>query len=153
MQTTRYELYRLAGLLHDVGHYPFSHTFEDAVSTYYQDRFQPDLFTYADQSSQAETGPHISETHDQIFTSLDHEDVGRRLLRRDPEITAVLASYDINPADIDRIFSRQPSDDGKIPRFANLTQLRLGCRPYRLSVANCKAHWPTLRIGRHRVFA
>ena len=120
IEDDEYELYRLAGLLHDVGHYPYSHTFEDAVSTYYQDRFQPDMFTYADESSQAETWPHLSETHDQKLTSLDHEDVGRMLLKRDPEITEVLASYDIDPSDIDRIFSRQPSDDGQIPRFANL---------------------------------
>ena len=51
IEDDEYELYRLAGLLHDVGHYPYSHTFEDAVSTYYQDRFQPDMFTYADESS------------------------------------------------------------------------------------------------------
>ena len=120
IEDDEYELYRLAGLLHDVGHYPYSHTFEDAVSTYYQDRFQPDLVTNADESSQVETGPHLSETHDQTLTSLDHEDVGRTLLKRDPEITAVLASYGIDPSDIDRIFSRQPSDDGQIPRFANL---------------------------------
>ena len=81
IEDEEYELYRLAGLLHDVGHYPYSHTFEDAVSTYYQDRFQPDLFTYADESSQAETWPHLSETHDQTLTSLDHEDVGRTLLK------------------------------------------------------------------------
>ena len=120
IEDDEYELYRLAGLLHDVGHYPYSHTFEDAVSTYYQDRFQPDLVTNADESSQVETGPHLSETHDQTLTSLDHEDVGRTLLKRDPEITAVLASYGIDPSNIDRIFSRQPSDDGQIPRFANL---------------------------------
>ena len=120
IEDDEYELYRLAGLLHDVGHYPYSHAFEDAVSTYYQDRSQPALFDYADESSQVETGPHPSETHDQTLTSLDHEDVGRTVLKRDPEITTVLASYGIDPSAIDRIFSRQPSDDGHVPRFANL---------------------------------
>ena len=42
------------------------------------------------------------------------------LLKKDPEIKAVLESYDVDPLDIDRIFSRQPSDEGHIPRFANL---------------------------------
>lgn len=120
IEDKEYELYRLAGLLHDVGHYPFSHTFENAVSTYYQDHFQPDLFDHSAQTSEGETQSVSDEAAAQTLHSLDHEDVGRELLDYDPEIAGVLEKYEVDPADIHRIFSRQPSKDGQVPRFANL---------------------------------
>ena len=82
--------------------------------------FQPDLFAYSAQILQGETQSVSDEATAQTPASLDHEDVGRELLDHDQEIADVLKKYEIDPADIHRIFSRQPSKDGQVPRFANL---------------------------------
>ena len=120
LEDADYELYRLAGLLHDVGHYPFSHTFENAVSTFYQNQSQPMLFL-DDTDSAAHPGQlHPYDGSKTTIDSLSHEEVGKLLLEIDPEVNEVLAKYEINPSSIHQIFSRDSSQTGNVPAFANL---------------------------------
>jgi HD superfamily phosphohydrolase len=71
-----WQRYRLAALLHDVGHYPFSHAFENALK-------------------RADRGQRV-----------DHEVVGTMVLKHNPELHDVLSSYGYDPTSISAIFNR-----------------------------------------------
>lgn len=80
IQANDIQLYRLAALLHDVGHYPFSHAMEDAIGDYYG------------------TGsPALVSGHTK---PLDHEALGWHLIAHDDELSAKLAASKIDPKDI-----------------------------------------------------
>ena len=115
-----YELYRLAGLMHDIGHYPFSHTFENAVSKFYQKQSQPKLFIEPLATDDDTGQPLPLDGNVQPINSLKHEEVGWMLLETDPEIKDVLTKYAIDARAIHEIFSRDSSDARTLPRFANL---------------------------------
>ena len=115
-----YELYRLAGLLHDIGHYPFSHTLEGAISEYYRNESQPLLITSASEPTGNQETLSPYDGNDGKANSLTHEAVGGLLLEADEEINGVLAKYGIDPKSIHGIFTRRLSETGSAPNLANL---------------------------------
>jgi HD superfamily phosphohydrolase len=84
--------YRMAALLHDVGHYPFSHTTEVALSDFYAGSLiQGSLL---DEKTEA-------------AESVKHEDLGAIIIDADPEISAILEkSDDIDVKVLKGIFSK-----------------------------------------------
>ena len=98
--------YRLAALLHDVGHYPFSHAMEEAVKDYYIGQY-----IVADDSSPA---PDLQD--EQPF---EHERVGKEVLLRDCELREILSSEGFSPEDISSIFIHEEHKEEQ-RKLANL---------------------------------
>jgi HD superfamily phosphohydrolase len=88
-------LTRLAALLHDVGHYPFSHAVEEVV----KELSGEDLL---------EGGGESGGGAESVFFA-DHEDVGRFVVENDSNIMSALGSSGIEPK---AVFDRLKGSDG-----------------------------------------
>ena len=115
IKDSEYQRYRLAGLLHDIGHYPFSHAFEDAVTTYYATESSGSLLEQ-NSTIEEESKTYNSDVSDlPVSCPPTHEEVGQLLLEHDREIQEVFKRNHVDPASVSSIFTRK-----KPYRFSNL---------------------------------
>ena len=108
---TEIQQYRLAALLHDIGHYPFSHAMERAINDYFVGRnlLQPVQSTL----------PSVSGGDNSVDMSFfKHEDLAKEILEKDKVLRGTLDKAGVGPDDIYSKILRLPK--AKPGRFANL---------------------------------
>jgi HD superfamily phosphohydrolase len=100
------QVYRLVALLHDIGHYPFSHATETVVLNYYAQEFVV--------SSEADGGPSplsLGVSAEKASPSpYHHEPLGEFIIRHDRELGSILKRHGFDPQDIADRFAKAKPD-------------------------------------------
>ncbi len=98
------QLYRLAALCHDIGHYPFSHATEVALKSATYDASGL-LVAHDKQNAMDQQDDTVPMKEDENFFS--HEELGKQILTHDRELHDVLSRYDYSPEEIAKVFRRE----------------------------------------------
>ena len=91
IEESDYRNLRLAALLHDIGHYPFSHPMEEAISNYYAaGQYEPK----SDGGGKKDTNIGAEKSY------IKHEAVGEIIISSDEDIVSILRGNNIDPNEI-----------------------------------------------------
>lgn len=102
---------RLAALLHDIGHYPFSHATEHVVADFYAASL---LSGVGDSTASLGTQP-ISSSDSissvPLPTHFDHEALGAKIIAHDAELKEVFERNGFDPALLENVFQPGPENN------------------------------------------
>lgn len=130
-----WQRYRLAALLHDIGHYPFSHAFENALEDVYGDEEEGGEGECPEEGN---AGDGKNEKH------YEHEAVGGQILKHDEKLRSVLEEYGFDPEDVSAIFQRKNT---KPKAFTYADVLSSGLDADRLDYLQRTAHHTGVPYG------
>ena len=94
---------RIAALLHDVGHFPFSHLSECVYSYIHTMKSTDDMVDGPKESVDDNSSLLSDIATFKKRREMDHEHLGSRVIENDPQIVFILGDAGIDPAEIGRI--------------------------------------------------